>query len=221
MLPDRATLASELVSCAACQQSPCARGNRHDRHPARRGSTLLELLVAMAACSTLLVATVKLVGAVLRADRNQRDSLVQGAALNRLSRDFRRDVRAAREWHDADQPDVEGSIARLILDDGRSVEYTVREAWITRTETVAGTSRRERYRLAAGWQARIVQADLKPGRTLALSLVAPSAESTDVDDVPIGKRRDWRVEAVLGADHRWEEGSLDGDAVDDAPGETE
>jgi len=63
----------------------------------RRGTTLIELLVVISVCSVVMGASGVLLHSMYRADKESRLAIETGAAIARLSLQFRRDAHAASE----------------------------------------------------------------------------------------------------------------------------
>jgi type II secretory pathway component PulJ len=171
----------------------------------RSGFTLVELLLVVGAITILLGLCAGLIHSLLRLDRIGRAHLGELAALGRVARQFRQDVRAAIRVEPA--PGAAESAARLVLTQpaGRVVEYQARGAVLVRAEREGGQARRqEEFGLRSRGGARFLAREGDPGVFVTLVFARTAARTNE----PLAA--ELRVEALLGKDHRFETTAKDG-----------
>ena len=163
---------------------------------ARRGLSLIEMLVVITASAMIIGLIVGMIQMLIRADRAARDHLVRSAAVNQLSRSLTQQVRAAVKA-DCVQRD-ETATLQLKLGDDADVEFQSRTDTVIRTDREAGHVRRqEKYALPARSEARFeIRSD--DGSTTVCLVVTQRTSQPDQ-----GPSREYRVEATLGRDHRF------------------
>jgi hypothetical protein len=165
---------------------------------ARRGFSLIEVVLVIGGVAMLLGMSTGLLHLMLRLDRVGRSHYAETATIGRLSRQFRQDVRAAVGTKASD-PD-EGPLAKLelVMSEGHVVSYESRERGLTRTERQGeSVRRREGYALpsCAGPRFLVRKDDDRVWVSLRLPRVAePRPESL---------RHVLNVDALMGRDHRW------------------
>ena len=115
---------------------------RGDR-PARRGSSLIELLVVITVVAVLLGLCAVTIQVLLRVEADAQARRSASATLGRLADQFREDV------HACDVAEVRPAAGlRLSRDRGVAITYQAREGRVERVEAVAGqASRYESYDL--------------------------------------------------------------------------
>src|SRR5206468_8588477 len=116
-----------------------SRGTAAGRRPAtggrtmkiRRGASLVELLVVMSACTSILTTSVVLVHRVMHVQSKARSSLAAQRSALRLSEQFRRDV---DQTHDALANDLPAEVVlQLQLPEKQTVEYRYLAGVVRRT----------------------------------------------------------------------------------------
>lgn len=116
---------------------------------ARRGVSLVELLVVMTACTALLTTSAVVLHRMMHAQTKTRDFLAVQRNSLRLSEQFRSDVHRAKSAATDDL--AAGTVVRLQLDESQTVEYrhsegTVQRGLLDNDEIVA----REEFAFASG-----------------------------------------------------------------------
>jgi type II secretory pathway component PulJ len=89
----------------------------------RRAVSLIELIVAMSACTVILTTSAMLVHRVMHAHSRVRSFYDVERSAWRLSEQFGRDVHQARAAAVTGDPHEEGAFLRLQLTDGENLEY--------------------------------------------------------------------------------------------------
>jgi prepilin-type N-terminal cleavage/methylation domain-containing protein len=165
------------------------------RGPPRRGVSLVEMIVVITVGSALVGIAVTMLAALMRAENRGQGRAAETASLIRLADQFRRDAHAATSL-----PAPDGQKAgtwKLDLAGGRSVEYAAEPGAIVRRErTVAKAVCEESFALPENYAATIASSN-NAGQTTVTLVVAPAPGTA-------GAAWQWRVEAVLGRDHRFE-----------------
>jgi type II secretory pathway pseudopilin PulG len=163
------------------------------RHRARRGFTLVELLVVMGGVLITLGVCTILLQSLLRLDRAARGHLAETTAVSRLARQFRQDVRASTRAEA--KPDA--AQLMLALPGEELVEYEARPGTLLRVERKGDqVVRREAYRIHRGSMPRF--ATEGENNQLQVSLVL-----ANVEEIPApgsGPSRAIRIEARLNRD---------------------
>jgi prepilin-type N-terminal cleavage/methylation domain-containing protein len=162
---------------------------------ARRGFTLVELLVVIGGVAVTLGVCVALIQSLLRLDRGARLHLAETSAVGRIGHQFRQDVRAAsRAKEDASRLEL-----ALAAPDERIVEYEARPGALLRVERKGDqVVRRETYRVHRGGTPRF--ATERDQDDLWVSLVLAGEEETPSPGA--GPSRAIRIEARLNNDCR-------------------
>lgn len=168
---------------------------------ARRGSMLVELLVLLSACSTVLTVSVVFLARVLRAQREATAVLDVQRAGWQLSTQFRTDVHhAVGHLLTADEPGApvteepseEQLLVRLRLTEDSTVDYRCRAGVVTRRQLHTGNVvRRDEFRLPEHAVVSIAE-ELTAPRRLTLSIDTP------VNHALTPAR--FRIEAVVGCE---------------------
>jgi hypothetical protein len=161
----------------------------------RRGVVLVELVMLVALGSVLMGLSAGLLHALLKVDRSGRAHLAGLARETRLAQLFRADVRAARRPVGATPAE---SLA-LDLGDGHTVEYRLQNKELLRFDRVKDTIRnQDAFPLPPGGSTRF---EVEPrGPITLVRLVIARAPAT----TGLTVRRETRIEAVLGQEHRFE-----------------
>jgi len=205
----------------------------------RHAISLVEMVAAMAVGSVIMGVAVTMLYTLLRMDRVARERIERSAVLCRLSEQFREDVRSATE---AIEDDAAASW-KFILAAEHAVTYTAESGRVARVETVGeGPPRREWYRLPPGavvtiqipsppaplpasgarGEAASPPTPLSVGEargegtqpTIVSLSVAPEVDDSELPGSPVA-----RFDAVLAADHRFEQPAASEEEID-SPEET-
>ena len=160
----------------------------------RRGVSLIEMLVVIAVSTVLLGVAVSVLNLLMRAERSGREHVNRTATVARLADQFRSDVRAALRPIAADG--TAKNQWQFVLTTDRAVTYRALPKEIERREQIGGKLvRQESYVLPADCSAEIiVHTDSAPAT--ASLVIAPSGLASSA-------RREIRMDATLGADHRF------------------
>jgi prepilin-type N-terminal cleavage/methylation domain-containing protein len=165
----------------------------------RRGYSLIEMLVVITVGSLMLGLCVGTIHMILKLDRGGRTQVTERAARARLAQYFRADVRAALRTEPATGRSERLS---LFLPEQRVVEYKIEPGRVLRVRTEAGTLKnRDAFSLPRKSVARLEVED-RAGRTFA-GLVVEDQERATPSTARAGQ---FRVEGVVGKDHRFEAG---------------
>lgn len=165
----------------------------------RRGFTLIELIVVIMASTLMLGLCVGLIHILVKLDRAGHVQLNQHASLARLARAFRGDVRAAIAVDPAAPSAGPGQRLVLKRPDDRAVEYRIEANALIRTERDGDKVRnQDAFPIPRRDAARIDVRSLETQTVVGLSFEARS------DKKDAGSLRGYRVESVLGQDHRFE-----------------
>lgn len=167
----------------------------------RRGYTLMEMLVVIALGTVLLGVAVGVLHLLMRTQHSGRESVYQTETVARLAEQFRSDARAALRPIAAEGEPKDRWRFALAAD--RTVTYRLRPGEIERREQIAAKQvRQESYTLPRNYLAEItVRTDATPA--MASLVLAPSGLAS-----PAG--REIRIDAALGADHRFAKSSEGG-----------
>jgi type II secretory pathway component PulJ len=178
-----------------------ARQRRGNRLPARRGVTIVEVLVLMTAVAAILGMTVILLQLLFRLDLDARNHLEQSTRLGRLARQFRRDAHAATTARLLEPAGPQPGGLRLEFDpeSGRVVIYRPRgQGFVERLESANGEQiRREDFDVSRGAAARVMLRE-ESGAWMASLTIArgPSTAAADARSKSI------EILALVGKDHR-------------------
>ena len=160
---------------------------RRKRSPARRGMSLVEVMVLMTAVATMLGICVMVLGLTMRLEADGRASIERAETISRLASRFRSDV------HEARTIAMDGRVLRLGPSGGKVVEYRPDDARVTRVLVRAGKEdARETYRIpqAAGGRFEVREAE---GRSFAALVIDVQPRRDRIDPV-----RTIEVEALAG-----------------------
>lgn len=163
----------------------------------RAGYSLVEMVLAIGALSVVLGLCVASIRGLITLDRANRARLNEGVVLDRLGRQFRQDVRAARSARAVDDP---GKTDRLELQLPPSgvVEYHWDGSRVVRVERSPGTSdRRETYRLPNRKPPKF-QASGAAGQMWVSLVIERKAGPASLEP-----EHEFRAEAWVGRDLRW------------------
>lgn len=163
----------------------------------RRGYSLVEMVLAIGALSVVLGLCVASIRGLITLDRANRARLNEGVTLDRLGRQFRQDVRAARSARAVNEP---GKTSRLELQlpPNRVVEYHWDGGKVVRAERSPGSGeRREPYRLPNRKPPKF-QASEAAGQSWASLVIGRKASPASLEP-----EREFRAEAWVGKDLRW------------------
>jgi prepilin-type N-terminal cleavage/methylation domain-containing protein len=162
------------------------------------GYTLIEVIATIALTSSLLALLAGWLTVSLRNQRLAAEHLERVNAQDRLARQFRQDVRAARRVLALETPLVPQQRLRLDLGEGRSVAYLARTRVLERIESASsGTLHHDQY--AVSPQVRVEVDEQPPSRRVSL-LIPQHPSTTSADSAELC------IEAVLGSDRRFEKG---------------
>jgi hypothetical protein len=172
----------------------------------RRGTSLIEIVLVMAALTLVLGLCTGLIHVVLRLDRTGRSYVVETTTIGRLSRQFRGDVHAARRARPVGG-EAKGALApglELTLpgDRERTILYQARDRSLVRTQQHDDViERRETYTLPFCPAPRFaVETQTPAGQTWA-SLRLP--RSTQPAPGPKSLYHELAIEALVGRDQRF------------------
>ena len=113
----------------------------------RHGKTLVELLVVISVFGAIMAPIGRLLHTIMRSEREGAHALAASTIGSRLAREFRSDVRSAR---DVELQGDKGELG-LTLDDGKAVTYRPGEEGLQRTMTEGDqTLSRDSFRLPPG-----------------------------------------------------------------------
>jgi len=145
----------------------------------QRAFTLMELMVAISACTVILTTSAVLLQRVIFVHAESQEFFEIERTIIRLTDQFRHDVRQATVADiDASGPNAE-LFLRLKLPDGQLVEYQHRGDTVVRRQTSAdGTTWREEFAFAQSVELALQQFDSPP--RLVLTVVAvPDVDNLD------------------------------------------
>ncbi|AMV39811.1 hypothetical protein [Planctomyces sp. SH-PL62] len=148
----------------------------HRASASRRGVTLVELAVLLAAVAVMLGLGVMVLGLTMRLEADGRAAFERSETLGRLARRFRSDV------HDARGLALDGRVLRLEPHTGRGVEYRVDERGdLARVVVEEGKdAAREPYRIPQAIGARLELREIDGRRFAALAVdVQPRPDRLD------------------------------------------
>ena len=179
----------------------------------RRGISLMELMVVMSAASTIITTSALVLHKMMRVQEQTRYFFENERAVERLARQFRRDVHDADEVEiviegadvDAQNGDAQGgeSLLSLTTSDGRAIEYVRNAAGVVRSERHGeGPLAREEFALAAA--ARLTIEEQSTPRSLTLTIASNPADfvprlgerAPTIRETPVSMQ----VVAVIGRD---------------------
>jgi prepilin-type N-terminal cleavage/methylation domain-containing protein len=167
----------------------------------RRGVTLLETLVVIAVGTVIVGIAVGLLVTLFQIDKKSRQTRDGMRVQTRLADQFRRDARAALDLLSAQNPDEQSQEVEWFFEfpAGQRVRYGIKDRLVERTD-LSGQQvvRRESYRLPHGVTAAIILADKQSPAIASLRIHRRRPEGKS------GSFRSFRVEALLGADHRYQ-----------------
>ncbi|MFO0953182.1 MAG: hypothetical protein U0835_18910 [Isosphaeraceae bacterium] len=152
---------------------------------ARRGVSLIELILIMGAMTLVLTTCAVYTHMLLRLERSGRESASDMTTTARLARQFRTDVRAASAARKGP-----GETLVLSSEGGGEVAYSVETGTLVRVEKQAGKTRREGYAYALHAPPRF-ESD---GKLVRFTVTESPTNRPD------SLRPDLVVEAVLGKD---------------------
>ncbi len=154
----------------------------------RRGVTLVEMTVMMAAVAVMLGTCALMLGLAIRLQADGAAGFERSEALDRVAARFRNDVHAARSAA------IDGRTLRLGGESGKTVEYRVGEDGGLSRVVVEGEkdAAREAYRIAETAGAKLDLRDVD-GRRFAALAVELQGRRDRIDPV-----RTWEVVAVVG-----------------------
>lgn len=169
--------------------------SRNRRH--RRGMTLVELAVVIAAASIIMSTVAVSLHRMYRADRSVRDELAESASLMRLSSMFRADahlaIDAAKSDAAEDGPEVEGLLMRL--SGNETIAYTFTNSSIRRTKRRGEeVIHRDAFRLASDVDVELVFRDEQAAQMASIIVTRRS-------DTAASARPLYRIDAAVGLDH--------------------
>lgn len=170
----------------------------------RRGVSLVEMLVVMSGCAVVLSTSAVLLHRAMRAQLETRHFFDQERAAQRLSRQFRADVLQADEAEIDVARLEDGVVARLVLKDGRAVEYRHEEnsGEIVRVQPHGNDmASREVFRLGSRVRVVVDRLDAPDRLVLEVAAEALSAGSASATTAAVARETpsEVRVEATFGA----------------------
>ncbi len=175
--------------------------SRKSFNKARRGYTLIEMLVAITAGIVVMVVAAGMLNTLMRLEQQSHNRFTERAAVTRLADQFRRDAHAALEAA-AIAPEegkpAEALAWRFTLPDDHRVEYRGDLEGLLRTESVGDrTAAQERYAFATAVRAAV---DLDPNGNVPMVRLRLEGVSVPGGDAPMPPLL---VEARLAFDHRF------------------
>ena len=190
----------DLISRAGCREHAVRTAHRTriscdsaNRNVYRRGTSLVEVVVAMSVATVILSLSVGTIHLLLRAERNTARSVWIGSTLSRVSQLFPRDAHAAGTAEVLAADAEQGARLQFKLPDGHSVQYAIDAHSLTRTALSDNNApHRDVFHFSPGTLIRF-ERESRP------DLVAVIIER------PTGKEgsRILRIDAILGRDHRF------------------
>jgi hypothetical protein len=143
----------------------------------RRGVSLMELIIVMSAASTIITTSAVILHKMMRVQEQTRYFFENERAVERLARQFRRDVHDANDVEidanssEIDAQDGDGSLIALISYDDHSIAYIRTVAGIVRTvHPSEGVPARETFALAPF--ARLTIDEQPTPRSLTLTIAS-------------------------------------------------
>jgi hypothetical protein len=168
--------------------------------PTRRAYALIEVVLAISSIAIVLGLCTGLLHVLLRLDRTARDHLVETATIDRLARQFRQDVHAAREARAGADEAGRAANLDLTLAPDHTIVYDARERLLARTEHHGATvARRETYALPFCREGRFLVRNTDGQVWVSLALRRGTAGPNDVS--PRDLRHDLQFEALAGRSH--------------------
>jgi prepilin-type N-terminal cleavage/methylation domain-containing protein len=165
----------------------------------RGGFSLIEMLAVMTTAAVLTGIAVGILYGLMRLEKTSRRQIARRVTMTRLSDQFRRDARSAREFTAPEAGAQEGSavLCRFSLDEGRMVEYRAEAGAVSRTARAGDeVLDRDTFTLAEDATVTVQRiGDAEPG-VLRLRIVPPAGAP---EESP------WRVDALLAKDRRFVE----------------
>jgi hypothetical protein len=137
----------------------------------RRAVSLVELLLAMSACTAILTMSAALIHRVLFVHSKVRTIVDGERAALRLSEQFRRDVHAAQAAEKGDANGAAGMVLRLKVAGGQSIEYRRSEGTVLRV-VLEGDAIRGREQFEFPSEIELAIRDESPG-LVTLSITSP------------------------------------------------
>jgi hypothetical protein len=183
----------------------------------RRGISLMELMVVLSAASMIITTSALVLHKMMRAQEQTRYFFENERAVERLARQFRRDVHDANDVEvDAEVSEIEaqdgdGSLIALITYDDRAISYVRTPAGIVRTvHPGEGMPARETFALSAA--ARLTIDEETTPRSLTLTIASNPADFVP----PLGERAptiretpvSMQVIAVVGRDAQYRDNPI-------------
>jgi hypothetical protein len=183
----------------------------------RRGISLMELMVVMSAASMIITTSALVLHKMMRAQEQTRYFFENERAVERLARQFRRDVHDASDVEiDVEATEIEaeggdGSLIALIRYDDRAIAYVRTLAGIVRTvHPGEGTPARETFALAPF--ARLTIEEESMPRTLTLTIASSPADfvprlgerAPTIRETPVSMQ----VIAVVGRDAQYRDNPI-------------
>ena len=176
-----------------------ASGNLSRGTTARRGWTLIEMLVTMMVAGAMTGVSVKMLSTLFHSERTGIEHVTRLTTVSRLSRQFRADIHAATDLQlagDAQQP-----LVRITSGDQRQIQYARHPQGLLRTEQrPSRTLNNQDLLRLQGSRFRIEDSKRSP-RIVTLIIETPDKFPTDAKQ-PAGTTRELHIEALLGRDYR-------------------
>jgi prepilin-type N-terminal cleavage/methylation domain-containing protein len=182
-------------------QRPCI---AYSRRTARRGFTLIEILVVITLTSTILGGIAVLLHGVWRTERSVSDHRTQMTVLFHVAELFRADTNAGELTAPAPEPGGPAvDQVALAYPNERILEYRAADAQIERIVRIRGAiTHRDTFKLAANSSASWRLGAAEP-RRLIMQIIRrpPDALADSSETKPEEAERAWRVEATLHRTH--------------------
>ena len=178
-------------------------GNR-----ARRGWTLVELLVVISIVSVLLASVTVIIQKIVRQDAAFGKDLAHQRVMERLADQFRRDVHTAVRVEGlpvaTDSAGTEHCTVQCLGAEGPPVVYERHGRRLVRTATDAsGRETHRSFPVPPGATVRLVRDGRAEPPLAALEIAYPAGFALPTGRADRGTKRQWTIEAAVGRDLRW------------------
>jgi hypothetical protein len=171
-----------------------------------RGTSLIEVVIAMTVASVMLATGMAAIHLLLRAERGASKNVWSGMTLTRLSRDLRSDVHAAKNVAIIPPDASHGQRLEMASAEGGTVTYEIAPGSVSRiVESADKVRERERFRFPETVEMTLQQL-LNPDRVrleLVLPRSATAAAVKTTNQAAPSSSRTIHIEAVMFRDHRF------------------
>ncbi|MEX2285767.1 MAG: hypothetical protein WD648_01680, partial [Planctomycetaceae bacterium] len=185
----------------------CAAHSTTITRPTTRGTSLIEVVIAMAVASAMLATGLAVIHFLLHAERGATKNVWYGMTLTRVSRVLRSDAHAAKSVEIVPSDAARGQRLQLTSVDGGTVTYEIAQGSLSRiVQSADKVLERERFRFPET-AAMTVERLSNPDR-VRLELVLPrnpggAVAGKTTDDAASLSSRTLQIEAVTSRDHRF------------------